>query len=676
MRKNTQNIRDRIFELRKVIEEHNKNYYILNTPLITDFEYDILMNELMTLEKNNPEFDSEESPSKKVGSDVEIRDEVVNGFDKIAHKNPMFSLGNTYDKNELGLFINKIQSDYSSDIAFSAELKFDGTAISITYKNGMLFRALTRGDGIVGEDVTNNVKKIPSLPTKLTGSFFPGEFEARGEIFMPWSEFERLNFERELAGDNLFANPRNAAAGSLKLLDSTEVAKRGLQCVIYQFVSLERIADSHLESLTKMKNWGLPVSEHSIKCMSVNEVFNFIDFWDEERKKLPFATDGAVIKVDDYNIQNSLGYTAKSPRWATAYKFQAEKALTRLLSVDFQVGRTGAITPVANLQPVLLSGSVIKRASLHNSDMIKQLDIRINDFVYIEKGGEIIPKIISVDFSLRDKLNIPVLFPDKCPDCGTTLIKEETESKHYCPNSEGCPTQIKSAFIHFCSRKAMNILAGDAYINQFFNTGLIRHLPDIYKITAENLLLLPGWKIKSAERFLKSLNDSKNAPFSKVLFALGIRYVGETTAKNIVAHFGDIEQLINADKEDLSNVEEVGDIIAESVIVYFSDKKNIEMINELKKIGLNFSQVKASNIISNVLEGKKIVISGNFSVSREFLKSVIEKHSGKNVSSISSSTDLLIAGDKAGPEKLKKAEKFGIKIVSEQEFKEIIDNKY
>lgn len=686
MRKNTLNIQNRIFELRKILDEHNRNYYILNTPLISDFEYDILMNELQTLEKNYPEFDSNESPTKKVGSDIvltpDISPKLTNildktpGFEKVVHRNSMYSLGNTYDKEELIVFIRKIRDEFSSQVLFAAELKFDGTAISISYKNGRLYQALTRGDGSTGEDVTQNVKQISSLPHLLIGSGYPEEFEVRGEIFMPWSEFDRLNSERDESGDNLFANPRNAAAGSLKLLNSEIVAQRGLECVIYQYVSNYRISDSHIETLNLMTNWGLPVSKHSRLCSTESEIIDFIDFWDIERMNLPFATDGAVIKVDNLNQQSSLGFTAKSPRWATAYKFKAERVLTKLISVDFQIGRTGAITPVANLEPILLSGSVVKRASLHNSEMIKQLDIRINDYVFIEKGGEIIPKIISVDLGLRDCANFPIYFPENCPDCGTKLIKEESESKHYCPNNESCPTQIKSGFIHFCSRKAMNILAGEAYISQFFNAGLIKHLPDLYKLTIEDLLELPGWKIKSAQRFISSVIDSKKNPFSKVLFALGIRYVGETTAKNIVNHFNDINNIIKADKEELSGVEEVGDIIADSVLNYFALEQNLKIIEEFKEIGLNFSQNKVDSKISNILEGKKVLVSGNFTVSRDFLKETIEKHSGKNVGSISQSTDFIIAGEKAGTEKLKKAEKLGIKVISEVEFFEIIENKY
>lgn len=675
MRKNTQNYQNRITELRKVIEDHNRNYYVLNAPVISDFEYDLLINELQTLEKKFPEFNSDESPTNKVGSDISEAIVQVVKFEKQQHKNPMFSLSNTYNRDELISFIKKNRDEFSNPVFFSAELKFDGIAISITYKNGKLSRALTRGDGIVGEDVTENVKRIKTLPKQLLGSDYPQEFEVRGEIYMPWIEFDRINKEREDFGENLFANPRNAAAGSLKLLDNDIVAQRGLECVIYQFISNFKLFDTHSESLLKMKTWGLPISEHSRLCKTEDEILSFIDNWEIERKILPFATDGAVIKVDNYSQQNSLGFTAKSPRWASAYKFKAERVLTKLLSVDFQVGRTGAITPVANLEPVLLSGSIVKRASLHNSEMINQLDIRYDDFVYIEKGGEIIPKIIEVDIALRNKNNKPVEFPIFCPDCGTRLVKEESESKHYCPNSQNCPTQIKSAFIHFCSRKAMNILAGESYINQFYSAGLIRSLPDIYKISIDDLLKLPGWKIKSTQRFIASLEESKKISFEKVLFALGIRYVGETTAKNIVCHFINIDNIINANKDELSAVEEVGQIIADSVLNYFTIEENIEIIQDLKRIGLNFSQESILlNKISEILEGKKILVTGNFSVSREYLKEIIEKHSGKNVSSVSLSTDLIIAGEKAGIEKMKKAEKLGISVINESEFFKLIGN--
>ncbi len=684
MSKKNKNIQNRIDELRKVIEEHNINYYVLNSPIISDFEYDILINELETLEKAYPQFYSQDSPTNKVGSDlsnvsnyVDMPDESKDEFVKFPHKYQMFSLSNTYDKGELSAFIQKITLSQKTQVKFSAELKFDGTAISLTYKNGKLFRALTRGDGNVGEDVTDNVKRIDSLPINLIGSDFPDEFEVRGEIYMPWIVFENINSERQDSGDNLFANPRNAAAGSLKLLNSDKVAARGLECVLYQFISDKKISNSHFETIQIIKSWGLPVSNHSRLCNTLEEVIDYIDYWDEERKKLPYATDGAVIKVDNLDIQASLGTTAKSPRWATAYKFKAERVLTKLLSVDFQVGRTGAITPVANLYPVLLSGSVVKRASLHNADQISLLDIRYNDSVFIEKGGEIIPKIISVDLSAREKNSVPVIFPEYCPDCGTKLIKEDNESKHYCPNSENCPTQIKAAFIHFCSRKAMNILAGEATINQLYSADLIRHLFDIYNIKNEDLLKLPGWKSQSVKRFLLSVSESKSIPFYKVLFALGIRYVGETTAKNLAYHFKDIDSIIGASFDELSEVEEVGQIIADSVLKYFLSPEKLLLIENLKKIGLKFSmEEKLSNFKSNNLQGKTIVISGNFSISRESLKDLIESNAGKVGSSITSGTSFLVAGESPGPVKLKKAESLGIKVISENELIQIIDNKY
>ncbi len=678
MKKNKTEIFNRISELRKVIEEHNRRYYQLNTPVISDFEYDLLTNELENLEKQYPEFLSPDSPTRKVGNDLSPEsNSSIQEFVKVQHRYPMYSLSNTYDKDELSSFIQKIIISEGRELNFSAELKFDGTAISLTYKNGMLQRALTRGDGVTGEDVTINVLKISSIPYRLKGSNIPDLFEVRGEIYMPYEVFDRLNAEREDSGENLFANPRNAAAGSLKLLDSEEAGSRGLECVLYQYLSETSISDSHTETLSILKSWGLPVSAHSRLCKNEEEILNFLNFWDIERKKLPFATDGAVIKVDDFNIQAELGFTSKSPRWATAYKFRAEQSLTRILSVDFQVGRTGAITPVANLDPVLLSGTTVKRASLHNAEQMKLLDIRYGDYVIIEKGGEIIPKIVSVDLSKRPTtLPEPVAFPDICPDCGTSLIKAEDEARHYCPNRENCPTQIKSAFIHFCGRKAMNILAGDATINQLYEKNLIRKLPDLYNLSKEDLLLLEGWKDRSAERFLKSLEESKKAPFQRVLFSLGIRYVGETTAKKLAEHFHSVENMINASEEELSNVDEVGEILAKSIKEYFRNESNLKIIEDFKNKGLNFALEKQGIFkISGKLEGMTIVISGNFSVSRESLKELIENHSGKNGSSVTSNTDYLLAGEKAGPAKLDAAKKHGTKIIDENEFYKILEAK-
>ncbi len=673
MKRNKEEIHRRIVELRRAIEDHNRRYYVLNKPVISDFEFDILLNDLIALEKQYPEFSSSDSPSNRVGSDLSDEDR---SFVKVKHKYPMYSLSNTYDLQELRAFIKKILDLFpSTPVGFVSELKFDGTAISLTYKGGKLIRALTRGDGITGEDVLRNVKNITSIPGHIDSRSLPDEFEVRGEIYMPYSVFEQLNLEREESGENLFANPRNAAAGSLKLLDSGKANSRGLECVVYQLVSDQRISDSHFETLQILKNAGFPVSEYNKICSSDDEVVDFLNYWDNARKNLPFATDGAVIKVDTLDLQERLGFTAKSPKWATAYKFRAEQAVTKLLSVDFQVGRTGAITPVANLEPVFLSGTTIKRASLHNADQIALLGICYNDYVVLEKGGEIIPKIVDVDVKRRDSGEaVAIKFPERCPDCGTRLEREDSEARHFCPNSSGCPTQIKARFVHFCSRKAMNILAGDAYIDQFFNSGLIKELPDLYKIDLNALLELDGWKERSALRFLQSLSDSKKSPFAKVLFALGIRYVGETTAKNLARHFGSIEKLASASLEELSNVPEVGSILAKSISEYFASENNMRMIEEFRNIGLNFADVADNSLnVSNKLEGFVIVVSGNFSKSREFIKELISTNGGKCGSSVSKNTTYLLAGEKSGPAKLKEAEKLGIPVIDENELYKLIE---
>ncbi|MFA6334302.1 MAG: NAD-dependent DNA ligase LigA [Bacteroidales bacterium] len=667
MKKSELEAREKITRLREVINEHNRRYYIENQPTISDFEYDILINELQTLELKYPQFYSENSPTNMVGSDIELKSS-QSEFTQVAHKYPMLSISNTYDKGELFSFNERIKKIIDKPVKYVCELKIDGAAISLTYCKGKLSRAVTRGDGTTGDDVTRNVYKISSIPLFLKGDAFPPEFEIRGEIFMPWSSFDEINNKRIENEEMPFSNPRNAAAGSLKLLDSGEISTRGLQSILYHILSEYTFCDSHYKSLSMAHSWGLPISSYTKVCENIEDVIEYLNYWETGRKSLPYPTDGVVIKVDDLNYQKSLGFTAKTPRWATAYKFKPEQALSKLLSVDFQVGRTGAITPVANLKPVLLSGTMVKRASLHNSDQITLLDIHINDYVYVEKGGEIIPKIVSVEKSKRGDDLLPIVFPIYCPDCNTTLVKVEDEAKHYCPNQNGCPTQIKAKFLHFSGRKAMDILVGEATINQLFNLNYIRKLPDLYKLNREQLLTLDGWKERSAERFLKSVSNSKKSPFYKVLFALGIRYVGETTAKKLVDHFKSIDNIIAAPREELLNVEEVGDILADSLLSYFNDKENIRMVEELKEQGLIFEQKEdKSKILSSRLMGLNIVITGNFSISRDDMKKTIESHSGRVVSAVSSNTSLIVAGEKPGPGKLQTAYKLGVKVISEDE---------
>ncbi len=726
----------RINQLSEELKTHNFNYYVLNNPVITDFEYDILMQELQELEKLFPEYAAANSPTSSVGSDlftdynltqkktVGIQKEnnslpdsttsttspasttssaskgsAVAGlpattqlsFAQYRHKNPMLSLGNTYDIEELYAFNERIikgaSEESSASITYNCELKFDGTAICLTYKNGKLFRALTRGDGTTGDDVTLNVLQIASIPQELltvekyTASGnereswieWPEEFEIRGEIFMPYDAFERLNQQRELDGETPFANPRNAASGSLKLLDSKQVAERGLDCTLYHVIAPDMNFARHTDALKAARMWGLPVSHLSEECKNINEVIEYIEKWDVKRKELPFATDGIVIKVNQLQVQKSLGFTAKSPRWATAYKFKPEMALTKLVSVDYQVGRTGAITPVANLEPVQLSGTVVKRASLHNSEQMDLLDIHINDYVYVVKGGEIIPKIIGVERSKREPDSAKALFPAVCPDCGTPLVKDEDEAKSFCPNSDGCPMQIKGKFIHFISRKAMNINAGEATIEQLYNKGYIKVLSDLYKLSAEDLLTLDNWKEKSVTNFLNSLEQSKENNFARVLYALGIRYIGETTAKNLAGYFKSMDKLSSATREELLEIEEVGEKLADSLLEYFSIETHIKVIEELKAAGLQMEMEQTENQqLSDTLQGKIFVVSGTFSISREELKSLIERHGGKIGSSITGKTNYMVAGEKSGDSKLQKATKLGVSIISEEELHQML----
>ena len=668
---NRKEAKARIAELSAELARHNHNYYVLNNPEITDFQYDLLMMELGELEKKFPEFAVSTSPTQNVGSDLAPAQQ----FEQFPHKYPMLSLTNSYSIGEVSSFSERVSKGTDIPFTFSCELKFDGTAICLTYKNGKLERALTRGDGTKGDDVTRNVLQIPSIPHTLKeGTGYPDEFEIRGEIYMPYKAFDKLNRQRELDEEQPFANPRNAASGSLKLLDPKAVKGRGLECTLYHLLTDTPVASTHTEALSLASQWGLPVSEHIKECRSVEEVEKYILYWDTRRKELPYATDGIVIKVNQLPVQTSLGYTAKSPRWATAYKFKPEEAKTKLLSIDYQVGRTGAVTPVANLEPVQLSGTKVKRASLHNWDQIKLMDIHIGDYVYVEKGGEIIPKITRVALDDRGFDIVPVEFPQTCPVCGTPLVKDEEEAKHFCPNSDFCPPQIKGKFIHFVGRKAMDINAGEATVEQLYNKGYIKDLADLFTLTKEQLLTLDKWKEKSADNFLKSLEQSRKVPFERVLFALGIRYIGETTAKNLAGEFGNIDAIANATREQLLATEEVGDKLADSLISWFSNPQHISTIVRLKEAGLQM-EVDTSDkvIVSEILKGKTVVISGNFSISRDDMKALIERHSGKVGSSISGNTTYMVAGEKCGPSKLDKATKLGVEIISEEEFFKIVN---
>ena len=677
----------RIQELRNMINEANRRYYVENSPTLSDYEFDMLLKELEALEDEHPELKTGDSPTQRVGSDLKTRIPKAGGkeFDQYPHKYPMLSLGNTYDMTELQAFAERAAKSIGNAFTYSCELKFDGTAICLTYKDGRLFRALTRGDGSVGDDVTGNVKHISNIPQelKVPKGFVPSllqpqpwpeEFEIRGEIYMPWPAFERLNEERVKDEEAPFANPRNAASGSLKLIDSSMVANRGLECTLYHLLGEDLPFQTHDQALKAAESWGLPVSDKRKICKSIEEIEDFINYWDTERKTLLFATDGIVVKINELPYQEELGYTAKFPRWAVAYKFKAEQALTRLVSIDYQVGRTGAVTPVANLEPVQLSGTVVRRASLHNADQMQQLDIHIGDFVYVEKGGEIIPKITGVELSRRETDVTLPHFPEFCPDCGTRLVRDEEEAKAFCPNQTGCPTQIKGRLVHFLSRKAMNVIAGDATIDQLYNKALVWNPADFYELEKEHLLMLEGWKERSANRFLKSLNDSRKVPFERVLYALGIRYVGETTAKALARHFGNIDRIAEAGINDLLAADDIGGVIAESIYAFFRDEANIETIDRLKKAGLKFEVSDAPKKLSSSLEGKTIVISGNFSVSRDDIKALISAHGGKNSGSVSGKTSYLLAGEKPGPEKIKKAESLGVEIIDEQAFREMIEH--
>lgn len=660
---------DLINSLRDELNRHNYNYYVLSAPTISDYDFDMKMKELQRLEALHPELDDPNSPTKRVGSDIS------NEFKQIAHSYPMLSLANTYSNTEVTDFYMRIRKALGVDFLVDCELKYDGTSISLRYEDGRLVRAVTRGDGEKGDDVTENVRTISSIPLVLQGTGYPEVFEIRGEILMPWSVFNELNVERVENGLPPFANPRNAASGTLKLLNSKEVAKRKLDAYLYYFISDDEDYSSHYENLQKAKEWGFKISDASKRCSTLEEIFNYIQYWDVARRELPVATDGIVLKVDAVEQQHLLGFTSKTPRWAIAYKFQAERIATQLKSVSFQVGRMGTITPVANLEPVTLSGTVVKRASLHNADIIAGLDLHIGDSVYVEKGGEIIPKIVGVDEEARKNgVGERVHFISQCPECGAELKRMEGEAAHYCPNDTTCPPQIKGRIIHFASRKAMNINLGEENVNLFYELGMVKNVADLYSLNFQEIASLPRWGMQSAKRLAESLEQSKSVPFDRVLFALGIRYVGSTTAKKIASALQNVEAISSASYQTLMDIDEVGEVIANSVMEFFANEQNRDIVNRLKEAGLQFAISQADEQASNKLEGLSIVISGTFErYSRDELKQLIEAHGGKNVSSISSKTDYVLAGANMGPAKLEKANALGVKIISEADFIKMIE---
>lgn len=700
---NKEKAKTKIAELSNIIENHNYNYYILANPTISDYEFDMLLNELIVLEQQFPDLILPDSPTQRVGGDI------TKEFQTVKHRYPMLSLSNSYNIEEVKDFITRIKKTIEEDVEFVCELKFDGISISLTYENGLFVKAVTRGDGTQGDDVTTNVKTIRTIPLRLKGDY-PDFFEMRGEIIMPHSSFNAINAEREDLGLQPFANPRNAAAGTIKLQDSKEVAKRKLDqyCYFMMMDDDKMIFKNHYESLMAAKQWGFNVSNFMAICKNVEDIEDFIKYWDEKRKELPFDIDGIVIKVNNFRQREILGFTAKSPRWAIAYKFKAEEARTKLLSVDFQVGRHGTITPVANLEPVQLAGTIVKRATLHNADFIEQLDLHYDDIVSVEKGGEIIPKITSVDLNQRKEESEKVTFITRCPECGTQLIKAEGEAAWYCPNTLGCPPQIKGRIEHFISRKAMNIESlGEGKVEVLFDNNLIKDYSDLYDLTYDKIFGLEkiivvddfndssrrdirtyvsemnasnirkvSFKEKTANNIIEAIEKSKSVPFARVLFALGIKYVGETTAKLIAKSMGSIDNIINATVGELTEIEEVGEKIAVSIKDFFADERNIHIINRLKSAGLQFEQEKKVVSENQVLSGMSIVVSGVFStMSRDEIKQLIEDLGGKNVSSISKKTTFVVAGDKMGPEKRKKAESLGVEIKSEEDFLMMIGKK-
>lgn len=666
---NQKEAKNRIEELSAQLHKHNHNYYVLSQPTISDYDFDILLKELVELEKQFPEFLDLNSPSQRVGSDINLE------FEQVNHTYPMLSLGNTYSEEEIRDFETRIKKLIEEDVEYVCELKYDGTSISLKYESGKLVQAVTRGDGVRGDDVTANVKTIRSIPLQLNGTDFPDEFEIRGEILMPFTVFNELNKEREEIGENPFANPRNAASGTLKMQNSALVAKRKLDCYLYYLLGKDISSNNHYENLQKAKAWGFKIPADTALCKNIDEVIQFIKYWDTQREELPVPIDGIVIKVNSLDQQEELGFTAKSPRWAISYKYKAERVATQLKHVSYQVGRTGSITPVANLEPVQLAGTTVKRASLHNSDIIKNLDLHENDTVYVEKGGEIIPKIVGVDVSKRSDKAKTIEFIETCPECGSELTRNEGEANHYCPNDMGCPPQIKGKIEHFISRKAMNLDGlGEETIDLLFSKKLIKDVSDLYLLKKEDITPLDRMGDKSAERILNSIQSSLQIPYERVLYALGIRYVGVTVAKTLAKAIPSIEKLAHSSVEDLIEVDEIGGKIAESIVEYFSLEHHKTLIANLKSHGLQLETIEIEKEgSSKILEGMSIVISGSFSkYSRDELKELIELNGGKNVGSISKKTSFLLAGEKIGPSKLAKVEKLGIELKSEDQFLQMI----
>lgn len=662
-------IKQDIDQLREELNKHNYNYYVISEPSISDFEFDKKLKQLSDLEEKHPEFADPNSPTQRVGSDI------TKTFKQVEHRYPMLSLANTYSKEEVSEFYNKVRKDLNDDFEITCELKYDGTSISLTYIDGVLTQAITRGDGVRGDEITNNIKTIRSIPLKLIGNDYPQEFEIRGEILMPWKVFDKINKEREVQEESLFANPRNATSGTLKQQDPKIVAARQLDSYLYYILGENLPCTGHYENLQKAKEWGFKISEASKKCNTLDEVFDFLDYWDIERKNLPVATDGVVLKVNSLLQQRNLGYTSKFPRWAIAYKFQAEQETTELLSVSYQVGRTGAITPVANLTPVKLSGTTVKRASLYNEDAINGLDLHIGDTVYIEKGGEIIPKITKVDVTLRKPDCKKVEFIKNCPVCGTSLVRDEGEAVYYCPNYMGCPPQIKGRIEHYLTRKAMNISGGSETVEHLYNAGLIKNVADLYTLTWEDVSQLERWAEKSAKNLISSIHDSNQVPYTRVLFALGIRFVGETVAKKLAHAFPNIDLLKNATLPELVEVDEIGERIALSVIDFFSKEENLKTIERLREYDIQFEISESiTSQKTNKLNGTTIVISGTFEKhSRDEYKVIIETNGGKNSGSISGKTNYILAGANMGPAKLEKAEKLGVTILNEDDFLKMIE---
>ena len=663
-------IEARIKALREELARHNYNYYVLSAPVISDFEFDRKMRELQELEERHPEYADPDSPTRRVGSDLSKE------FEQVAHRYPMLSLGNTYSEEEVRDFYERTARALGEPFVIVAELKYDGTSISLTYERGRLVRAVTRGDGVKGDDVTANIKTIRSVPLRVLGDDYPESFEIRGEVLLPWVEFDRLNKEREEQEEPLFANPRNAASGTLKQQNPAVVAARKLDAYFYYLLGEDLPSDNHYENLRVARTWGFKVPDVMRECHSLREIFDYIAYWDQARKNLPVATDGIVLKVNSLRQQRLLGYTAKSPRWAIAYKFQAERAETRLDSVSFQVGRTGAITPVANLEPVLLAGTVVKRASLHNADIIEGLDLHIGDRVYVEKGGEIIPKIVGVNVEARSgALGEKVRFIRTCPECGTPLTRPEGEAAHYCPNSAGCPPQIKGRIEHFVTRKAMDINIGPETVEDLYDAGYVRDAADLYTLKVADLLRLERWAEKSARNLMRSLEASKRVPFERVLYGLGIRYVGETVAKRLASAFHSMEALERATFDELVAVDEIGDRIAQSVLDYFADEGNRTLVARLREYGLRMALPEEElEGRTEKLKGLTIVISGTFSKhSREEYKAMIERNGGKNSGSVSGKTDYILAGENMGPAKLEKAAKLGVRIIHEDEFLRMLE---